>query len=58
MSASISIKRFAEDKKAGLTVGELEVFRTDLDHAGIDAAVPLKARVGFRGQITSVEANA
>ena len=53
---TISIKRTASDKRHGLTVAELEVFKLDIDHAGLHSDTRVKATVGFKGQITSIEA--
>jgi len=53
---SATIKRTAQDKKAGLSRDELEIFVTDLDHAGVAGEAVVKATIGWRGQIQTIEA--
>lgn len=53
-----TIKRTAQSKKVGLTRDELEIFVTDLDHAGHPGEAVVKATVGFNGRILTIEASA
>lgn len=44
----------AEDRRAGLTLGELFQFAQAALNAGTDPRRPVKASVGFSAQITAI----
>lgn len=50
-----SVRATAADAKAGMTVGELQAFTAACARADVDTTRPVKVRVGYRSQITSVE---
>lgn len=56
MTGGISLEHTAEDKKAGMTLGELWVFAQEALNQGIDAHEPVKVTTGWRLQIQKLEA--
>lgn len=55
VSTTTTIRGQAADPKAGMTVGELQAFTAACARADVDTTRPVKVRVGYRSQITSVE---
>lgn len=51
----ITIKRKADSKKFGFCRHDLEDFNREALAAGIPPGAQVKATVGFKGQITSLE---
>ncbi|UKA59175.1 hypothetical protein [Arthrobacter sp. FW306-2-2C-D06B] len=56
MSNQIKIERVAEDKKAGMTLGDVFAFAQDALNHNIDPRTPVKVTAGFRQQIQKLEA--
>ncbi|MBT8163058.1 MULTISPECIES: hypothetical protein [Arthrobacter] len=54
--SSIKIEHTAEDKKAGMTLGDLWTFAQDALNHNIDPRTPIKVTTGFRQQIQKLEA--
>ena len=53
---AITLVRNAEDKKTGMTVGDLWAFSQDALNLGIDPREPIKVTTGWRLQIIKLEA--
>lgn len=53
---TIRLERTAQDKKTGMTVGDLWAFSQDALNLGIDPREPIKVTTGWRQQIIKLEA--
>jgi hypothetical protein len=53
---AITLVRNTEDKKVGMTVGDLWAFTQDALNLGIDPREPIKVTTGWRQQIWKLEA--
>jgi hypothetical protein len=53
---AITLVRNADDKKVGMTVGDLWAFAQDALNLGIDPREPIKVTTGWRQQIWKLEA--
>lgn len=53
---AIKIERVAEEKKAGMTLGDVFAFAQDALNHNIDPRTPVKVVTGFRQQIQKLEA--
>jgi hypothetical protein len=53
---AIRIERTAQDKKTGMTVGDLWAYAQDALTLGIDPRTPVKVTTGWRMQIQKLEA--
>ena len=52
---AITLVRNTEDKKTGMTVGDLWAYAQDALALGIDPRTPIKVTTGFRMQIQKLE---
>lgn len=52
---SVEIARLADDKKAGMTFGDLKLFLAEAERAGIPDHAPIKATVGFKQQLQRIQ---
>jgi hypothetical protein len=51
----VTIGRVAEDKKTGMTLGDVWAFAQNALEHNIDPRTPVKVAVGFRSQIQRIE---
>jgi len=51
------VTREPRDRKRGMTLGEMRAFLAAADAVGVPDAAHLKANIGWRGQLTQLEAN-
>lgn len=56
MTGSLTFTKKAEDKKAGMTLLELQEFVNEAIQANVDPLKPVKITIGFRSQIQSITA--
>lgn len=56
MTASLTFTRKALDKKAGMTLLELQDFVNEAIRANADPFKPVKITIGFRSQIQTITA--
>lgn len=53
---SVQIARTADDKKQGMSVGDVRLFLAEVDRAGLDDTAQVKAVVGFKMQLQKLAA--
>jgi len=51
----MNIEHEADDKKSGATIAEVYQWLHHLNGLGIDPRTPIKAVVGFRGQLQKIQ---
>lgn len=52
---SIEIARVADDKKAGMSLGDVRAFLAEVDRAGIPDTALVGATVGFKQQLQKLK---
>lgn len=55
MAAKTVVTHLADDRKAGMTLAELNQFIQEADRLGIDPRTPVMVRVGFHFNATAIE---